>query len=111
VVFSSYEVAERSVSQGVLSWDSSLDSRLSYVAYVVVCFSKTSKVMRCQKCQKGVWEAFGTFGTPSFSVFGETTRPSQSYTPHEGIVLHPTRVCIREFYTSINYGHIFRIRL
>ena len=52
VVFSSYEVAERSVSQGVLSWDSSFDSRLSYVAYVVVCFSKTSKVMRCQKCQK-----------------------------------------------------------
>ena len=71
MVFSSYKVAERSVSQGVLSWDSSFDSRLSYVAYVVVCFSKTSKVMRCQKCQKGALRASVTFGTPSVSVFGE----------------------------------------
>jgi hypothetical protein len=28
-------------------------------------------VRQCQKCQKGVQEAFGTFGTPAVSVFGE----------------------------------------
>ena len=36
------------------------------------------KVTRCQKCQKGGSEAFGTFGTPSVSVSGETIRCRRS---------------------------------
>jgi hypothetical protein len=39
------------------------------------------------------------------STFEKTPCPPQSYTTHEGIVHHATRVRIGAFYASINYGH------
>jgi hypothetical protein len=58
---------------------------------------------QCQKYQKGIWEAFGTSGTPSVSVFGETTRYPHSHT-RERITLHSFPLSmLRTFTVSIDY--------
>jgi hypothetical protein len=51
---------------------------------------QSSYVRQCQKCQKPSEHPFGTFGTPPVSANGETTRPPQFYTLHQGNVLHPS---------------------
>ena len=63
------------------------------------CFASARLRILCEavpKVTEAIWHPFGTFGTPLVSTFGRTTCPPQFYTTHEGIVHHPTRVCIRE---------------
>ncbi len=60
----------RLLASGTLSLHQDRLHRLAHRAW-----DKVPTVRQCQKCQKSVREAFGTFGTLSVSVFGESMTP------------------------------------